>query len=173
MCFSLFIVVLRSLNTIKESIVSYWCHTVGDCHRCQADTARESTVSNALYTFSQNNCLNIYIVVKPVANNLAIQRQGGDIGTAIKSIVSYARHTVGDIYWGQSAAILKSRRSYACHAVGDFYWGGQSAAILKSRRSYACHAVGDFYWGQADAAQVFVNCFISINCNLNGRKVMS
>ena len=50
--------------------------------------------------------------------------------------------------------------------------GGQAAAILEGSVADAGHAVWDADGGQAAATFVFVNCFISTICVLNGRKVM-
>ena len=55
MCFSLFIVVLRSLNTVAESIISDAGDTLGDGDGCQACATLESTKTDADHTFRNNS----------------------------------------------------------------------------------------------------------------------
>ena len=69
--------------------------------------------------------------------------------TIIESISPYARHTIGDSNRGQIIAIRESPIPYARHTIAD------------SNR------------GQTRASRVFTICFISVVCNLNGRKAMS
>ena len=50
---------------------------------------------------------------------------------------------------------------------------GQADARIEGTATDACHAVGDGDGGQADTARVFASRFISMTCNLNGRKVLT
>ena len=52
MCFSLFMVVLRSLNTTRESRTGYGYYAIGDGHRGQAAAISESTITNFCHAIS-------------------------------------------------------------------------------------------------------------------------
>ena len=54
MCFSLFIVVSRALNTFPECTVSNACNTVGYGDGCQSVTPKECIVSDASHGVGDN-----------------------------------------------------------------------------------------------------------------------
>ena len=70
----------------------------------------------------------------------------------IESVVSYARHAVGNRDGGQAAATGESTAFYARHAVWNRD-GGQAGATIESLITYARHAVGNRDGGQAGATK--------------------
>lgn len=106
MCFSLFIVVSRSLNTARESKITDACHAVGDGDGCQAAAIIESIIADARHAVGEGD--------------------GGQAAAARDSILADARHAVGDGNGGQATASLmivdpgfESRNADARHAVSN------------------------------------------------------
>ena len=64
----------------------------------------------------------------------------GEAAAFIESIVSYARHALGDGDGGEAAATRESIVSNARHALGDVD-GREAAAIRESTASNARHAI--------------------------------
>ena len=91
------------------------------------------------------------------------------------SILKYAA-----AYFGQllciavhvcQTATYESIITDGCDGAGNDN-GGQFAAITENIFPNACHTVGNTYIRKIDAVIVFINCYISAICVLNGRKVM-
>ena len=122
MCFSLFMVVLRSLNTTRESRAPYVLHAVGNRDGGQAAAIIESMVSYALYAVT--NC------------------DGGQTATIPESMVSYARHAVGDNQIGYLTPIH-------IQMMGKMKWIGRS---ITKRNLTPCLQIRDMNGGQAAAA---------------------
>ena len=61
--------------------------------------------------------------------------------TITKPIAAYARHAVGNIYGGQTAAAIESQFVYARHAIGNGD-RGQTSTIIEGIAANACHAIG-------------------------------
>ena len=71
---------------------------------------------------------------------------------------------------GEAGTARESIVSYVCHAVSDSH-GGKAATAGESSVSDGFHAVGDGHGGKAGTELEFANCFVSVVCALNSRKV--
>lgn len=120
-------------------------------HVCPAVSVGLDTVYpcrvNALYVLESFPVFGFAVYLQSILGD--IQRGILIIGAVKTAIVCCRRHRVEGINRGQAAATLKRRDFDACHVFGDVD---------------GCQAI---------ATGVFANRFISISCNLNGRKVVS
>ena len=125
-------VVLRSLNTTTESIVSYTCHIVRDSDGGKVAAIKESTTTYTRHAVGDRCvltthyhcigfCFNntITIITRIIFRIPRFHVNRGQATAIRESILSNASHTARNRDRGQAGAKFKSPEFDARHAIGD------------------------------------------------------